>query len=339
MSITATDIQQALQAALKEAKNNTELLEKTAIYNPWFTPTQSLKALESWEISMNQYREWLAKESIENQILFSEKTVGVITAGNLPLVGLHDIICVLITGHRAKIKPSSQDNILLKFIVTTLLSHLPELNSRIEFTDGFIKDADAYIGTGSNNSARYFAYYFNQKPHIIRKNRNSVAIVTNETTTTEFGLLGEDIFTFFGMGCRNVTHLFVPKSFNFTPLFESWQHLNDMINPHKYANIYTYHKAILLMNWDKHMDNGFILLKENEAIHAPVSMLNFSYYAEIDGLLKELEAKTQEIQCIVGPANIVKTAENIIPFGQSQKPALWDYADNINTISFLKQLV
>lgn len=339
MSITATDIQQALQAALKEAKTNTDLLEKTAIYNPWFTPTQSLKALESWDKSMHQYQEWLTKESIKDPIHFSEKIVGVITAGNLPLVGLHDIMCVLITGHKAKIKPSSQDNVLLKFIINTLLSYLPELNSRIEFTDGFIKDADAYIGTGSNNSARYFTYYFNQKPHIIRKNRNSVAIVTNETTTPEFSLLGEDIFTFFGMGCRNVTHLFVPKSFNFTPLFESWQHHYDMINHHKYANNYTYHKAILLMNLDKHMDNGFILLKENEAIHAPVSMLNFSFYTEIGALLNELEAKTEEIQCIVGPENIAQTSGNIIPFGQSQKPALWDYADNINTISFLKQLV
>jgi len=211
MSISSTLLLQKLQEVISKGKNNHELLYKTSIHNPWFTLSQTQNALESWENSLASYKssEWLKRESIDT-IEFTQKYVGLILAGNLPLVGLHDVFCTLLVGHKAIVKLSSQDSILMKWVLEELTKELPNLNDRIILTEGLMKNADAYIGTGSNNSARYFEQYFKDKPHIIRKNRNSVALIEEDYTDQELVEIGKDVFSYFGMGCRNVTHLFLP---------------------------------------------------------------------------------------------------------------------------------
>ncbi|MCO6495710.1 MAG: acyl-CoA reductase [Bacteroidetes bacterium] len=315
---------------------NQALFRKAEVSNPWFTEQNCKTAFESWAYALREESatEWCKLESLGTSIKLSNKKVGLILAGNLPLVGLHDIICTIITGHFIIIKPSSQDSVLIKWIIDEISIALPELKERIEICEGFIKNADAYIGTGSNNSARYFEYYFKDKPNLIRKNRTSVAILDEDISDNDLKLLSKDVFSYFGMGCRNVTHLFVPEKFDFEKLFRIWQPNHELINHHKYANNYTYHKAILLMNLDKHFDTGYLIMVEREQIQSPVALLSYSYYTNKEMLRNKLNNEKENIQCIVsGNQSIIN---NTIAFGETQSPELWDYADGINTIVFLK---
>lgn len=314
------------------AQNNPEWIKCTSdayMYNPWFS-------LEQQAIAFNSWSEALKTEKVETWIKdikpsTEPKKVGIIMAGNIPMVGLHDLLCVLISGNNAVVKLSSQDETLMKRVIQSLIEIEPLLESRITITER-LNGLDGLIATGSNNSARYFEYYFKNVPHIIRKNRNSVAVITGNETEEEKYNLGKDIFTYYGMGCRNVTHLFLPKDYDLVNLIPSFHAFEEVVNHNKYANNYTYHKAILLMNLTPHIDTGYLLMREDAKIYAPVSILNYTYYDNESHLQNMLDDEKNNIQCICG------TDTKYIPFGKSQFPELTDYADGVNTFEFLANI-
>ncbi|MBF6609453.1 MAG: acyl-CoA reductase [Flavobacterium sp.] len=300
-------------------------------YNGWFTPEHVRFALSSWAraLTADNLNEWLQPYDFN---LVNQKTVALIMAGNVPLVGFHDFISVFLSGHRALIKTSSNDQLLLPFIVKYLISIAPELQGQFSFTEK-LQDFDAVIATGSNNTARYFEYYFRDKPSIIRKNRNSVAVLTGNESHAELVALGEDIFRYFGLGCRNVSKLFVPRDYNFDPFFAAMYEYKDVIYYEKYANNYDYNKAVFLMSNFKLLDNEFLTLKEDSSYSSPISSIFYEYYDDLDAINSRLQNDSEQIQCIVS-----SVANNAIPFGKAQKPELWDYADNVDTLRFLLSL-
>lgn len=309
------------------------LIELSQSHNGWFTPEQVYFSIESWA-------EALSKENLEKWISnynFSKvesKTVGLILAGNIPLVGFHDFLSVLISGHKVLVKTSSNDQHLLPFLASYLIEVAPELKNFITFTEGKLENFDAVIATGSNNTARYFEYYFKDKPSIIRKNRNSVAVLNGKETTEDLVNLGEDIFRYFGLGCRNVSKLFVPEDYDFKNFFEAIFAYQDIIKYEKYANNYDYNKAVFLMSLFQLLDNGFLTIKEDTSYASPISSVFYEFYKDINEVESRLQHDADSIQCVVSN-NLVS---NSIPFGQTQKPKLWDYADNIDTLDFLLQL-
>jgi hypothetical protein len=306
------------------------LINLSQSHNGWFTSEHVYYAIESWSKALQEdnLNQWLKKYD------FSEvkpKTVSLILAGNIPLVGFHDFLSVLITGHKVLVKTSSNDQHLIKFLANYLTAINPEIEGFITFTDGKLENFDAIIATGSNNTARYFEYYFKDKPSIIRKNRNSVAILTGNETREDLVKLGEDIFRYFGLGCRNVSKLFVPKNYDFQLFFESIYEFKDVIFYEKYSNNYDYNKAVFLMSNFKLLDNEFLTLKEDSSYASPITSIFFEYYDKIEEIKKKLVNDAEQIQCVVSSCYI----ENSIPFGQTQQPLLWDYADNLDTIEFL----
>ena len=255
-------------------------------------------------------------------------------AGNLPLVGFHDLLCVLVAGHKAIVKLSSDDRVLLPYLITQIRTFAPEWAEAVAFTDDKVTEYDAVIATGSDNTARYFEYYFGKKPHIIRKNRHSVAVLTGEETPEELQDLGKDIFLYYGLGCRSVSKLFVPQGYDFDLLFQAIYPYKDIIEEQKYANNYDYNKAVYLMSLYKLLENGFLLLKEDEHYGSPIATLFYEYYTNKETLKKKLATDREKIQCVVGHNFI----DGEIPFGQTQTPKLWDYADGVNTLTFLLNL-
>ncbi|RYJ44943.1 acyl-CoA reductase [Flavobacterium beibuense] len=309
------------------------LIKLSQSHNGWFTEEQVYFAAQSWAdaLTSENLDKWLNEYDFEN---VQPKTVGLILAGNIPLVGFHDFLSVLISGHRALVKTSSNDQLLLPFLAKYIVAVEPRFKDYISFTEGKLEGFDAVIATGSNNTARYFEYYFKNKPSIIRKNRNSAAVLTGNESKEELVQLGEDIFRYFGLGCRNVSKLFVPEGYNFTPFWEAVYEYRDIIQYEKYANNYDYNKAVFLMSNFKLLDNGFLTIKEDNSYSSPISSLFYEYYTNTDNLKAKLEDEKDHIQCIVG--NI--SGENTVAFGQTQKPQLWDYADNVDTIAFLSKI-
>jgi hypothetical protein len=306
-----------------------QLIQLSQSHNGWYTPEQVYFSIQSWAKALSQenLNQWT---SSYNFTTTESKTIALILAGNIPLVGFHDFISVLISGHNVLVKTSSNDQHLLPFLAKYLIAIQPELATQITFTEGKLDNFDAVIATGSNNTARYFEYYFKDKPSIIRKNRNSIAVLNGEETREQLIALGEDIFRYFGLGCRNVSKLFVPKGYSFDAFFEAIFEYQDVIHYEKYANNYDYNKAVFLMSNYKLLDNGFLTLKEDSSHASPISSVFYEYYENLDTVEKRLETENDSIQCIVSN-NLVK---NSIPFGQTQRPELWDYADNVDTISF-----
>ena len=251
-------------------------------------------------------------------------------AGNIPLVGFHDFLSVLLIGDHFVGKLSSNDNILLPFLAEELINIQPEFSNRIEFTKDRLPQFDKVIATGSNNTARYFEYYFKDKPHIIRKNRNSVAVLQGNETNEQLKALGEDIFQYFGLGCRNVSKLFVPKGYNFDVFFEAMYAYRDVINHHKYANNYDYNKAVYLMSSVKLLDNAFLLLKEDLNFSSPIGTLFYEFYSDEVQLQNRVKQEEENIQCIVGTHKFSE-----VDFGKAQHPELTEYADGVDTIKFL----
>ncbi len=318
------------------SKELDDIIINDRIYNPWFTEhniKDAVKAIgesltsENINLWINKYPELNNQKKI--------KTIGVVTAGNIPLVGFNDFITVLISGNKFLGKLSTKDNRLLKFIVDYLIDLDKEFESLIEFTEDKLEDFDAVIATGSNNTARYFEYYFGKYPHIIRKNRNSVAVLTGDETKEEIELLAKDVFSYFGLGCRSVSKLFVPDDYCFDNFFDNIIHYGDAYQHNKYANNYDYNKSVYLMNQIQHLDNGFVILKEDEGLSSPIGVLYYQYYNKIDDVKQFLEMNKTLVQCVVSNQDVVKDK---IPFGKAQQPELWDYADNIDTMSFLLNL-
>lgn len=311
-----------------------EAISKAEQHNGWFTKDNILFALQQWAnlLTKDQLDAWLSGYNIKTPE--APKTVGIVMAGNIPLVGFHDFLSVLLSGNRVMAKLSSNDKILLPFLANFLIKVEPELADRIQFIEGKMEGFDAVIATGSNNTGRYFEYYFGKKPNIIRKNRNSVAILTGEESKEELEALGEDIFRYYGLGCRNVSKIYVPKGYDFEPFFNAMYAYKDIIHQHKYANNYDYNKAVYLMSDFQLLDNGFLVLKEEEALASPISVLFYSHYETKEELMQVLENRKEDIQCLVtanGTGSEVK-------FGETQKPRLNDYADGVDTMAFLLQL-
>ncbi len=306
------------------------LIELSKSHNGWFTPEQVHFALQSWAEALTEenLNLWLSKYDFNN---VQPKNVALVLAGNIPLVGFHDFLAVLIAGHKVVVKTSSNDQKLVPFLSKYLISINPKLDNFITFTDGKLENFDAVIATGSNNTARYFEFYFKNKPSIIRKNRNSVAVLTGNETQEDLSNLGEDIFRYFGLGCRNVSKLFVPKDYNFDAFFQAIFQQKDVIYYEKYANNYDYNKAVFLMSNFKLLDNEFLTIKEDSSYSSPISSVFYEYYEDINEIKNRLQADAEQLQCIVSNGII----ENSISFGQSQKPNLWDYADNVDTLQFL----
>jgi hypothetical protein len=307
-----------------------DLINLSQSHNGWYTPEQVYFSIQSWSEALTEknLKQWLSKYELN---IKEPKNIALILAGNIPLVGFHDFLSVLITGHNVLIKTSSNDQYLLPFLAKYIIQIAPEFANKITFIEGKLENFDAVIATGSNNSARYFEYYFKDKPTIIRKNRNSIAVLNGEETTAQLTALGEDIFRYFGLGCRNVSKIFVPKDYSFVPFFEAIFQYQDVIHYEKYANNYDYNKAVFLMSNFKLLDNGFLTLKEDSSYGSPISSVFYEYYENSADLQSKLQADQHKIQCIVSN-NLI---ENSISFGQTQNPQLWDYADNIDTISFL----
>ncbi|WP_433777699.1 acyl-CoA reductase [Flavobacterium anhuiense] len=310
------------------------LIRLSQSHNGWYTPEQVYFSIQSWAeaLTAENIDKWLSAYSFDSaQDDKNGKTVALILAGNIPLVGFHDFLSVLITGNKALIKTSSNDQHLLPFLAKYLIAADENLKDSITFVEGKLENFDAVIATGSNNTSRYFEYYFKDKPSIIRKNRNSAAILTGKETHEDLEALGEDIFRYFGLGCRNVSKLYIPKDYSFDAFFQAMFKYQDVIHYEKYANNYDYNKAVFLMSNFKLLDNGFLTLKEDSSYASPISSVFYEYYENLDELEKRLQEDTDQIQCIVSN----NLTPNSIAFGETQKPQLWDYADNVDTITFL----
>lgn len=307
------------------------VLKKSEIENPWFSLENQKYALAQWVelLTLEKLHAWVDQYPSSK----TPKRLGLILAGNIPMVGFHDVLCVILSGHFAVIKLSSKDRLLSPFLLKLWNNEAEGLP--YELVDK-LENYDAVIATGSNNTAKYFEYYFKDFPHIIRKNRTSVAVLTGEESSDDLQKLAEDIFRYFGLGCRNVTHLLLPQEFLLDHLFESFSSFKDVINHHKYANNYDYNRAVYLLNQERFWDNNFVMLKESDALFSPLSVVHFKRYQTLTEVEDFLIKNQQEIQCVVG--NTVLKNKTLIPFGTSQSPDLTTYADDVNTMAFLQTL-
>lgn len=305
-----------------------DLIETQHLKNPWFTPANVRLALNNTadELTEENLVKWTATYPALNDTV-EPLNVGIIMAGNVPLVGFHDLLSVLITGNSAIVKTSSKDPDLIRLIADILISVNGEFNSRISISDGMLSGFDIVIATGSDNSSRYFEHYFGRYPNIIRKNRNSIAVIDGNESNEELEALGSDIFSYFGLGCRSISKLFVPEKFDMSEVTKNWEKYSALINHSKYAANYDFNKAVLLVNKEKFADTGYLILKEENVLSSPVAVLYYEFYNSQEQLNKYFRDNSDKIQCIVG--------SNYMPFGKAQSPALWDYADGIDTIDFI----
>ncbi|MGY5846713.1 acyl-CoA reductase [Salegentibacter sp. HM20] len=308
-----------------------EAINSSIHYNGWFTRENIVFSLQQWHNALKRknLQSWLQAYDLENS---GGKKVGIVMAGNIPLVGFHDFISVLLTGHSVLVKLSSQDKLMLPLIAQYLILLNPAYKDKIEFTENQLQDFDAVIATGSDNTARYFEYYFGNKPNIIRKNRNSVAVLSGNESHEDLKALGEDIFRYYGLGCRNVSKLYVPQGYDFDAFFKAIYEWRDIIQQNKYANNYDYNKAVYLMSEFKLLENSFLILKEDQNFASPIGGLFYEFYSDEKELGQKLKDNRDKLQCIVGKD------KNQIPFGKTQQPKLWDYADGVDPIAFLQQL-
>jgi len=306
-------------------------------YNPWFTPSQISFALKhiGLQLQQDQLEQWLSdyQENIAN--VQHPRKVGIVMAGNIPAVGFHDLLCVLMSGHQALVKLSSNDRFLIPFVADFLITFDKRFSALIDIIDKPLSGFDAVIATGSNNTSRYFESYFSKVPHIIRKNRNSVAVLSGKEGAEDLSNLCEDIFRYFGLGCRNVSRLFVPVGYSFDDLLKASEAYSEFAFHHKYASNYIYYQTIFLMNGQRFCDNGILLLKKENAYGSPVSVVYYTEYADIKEVNNQLLHDSDQLQCIL--SNIPEIA-GAKPFGTSQIPSLHDYADGVDTMAFLGEL-
>ena len=302
------------------------------VHNGWFGEKQvrrSVRAVSEWLVA-EVLLHWSSKYNWNNR----PKKVAIVMAGNIPLVGFHDFVCALISGNNLLVKLSSDDKILLPLITKMLIQLNPEFEDKVAFTESRMEDFDAVIATGSDNTARYFDHYFGKYPHIIRKNRNSVAVLTGKESKDDLIALGDDVFAYYGLGCRNVSKIYVPKNYNFDLLFEAFYEYKDVLDNKKYANNFDYYRALFLMGGNDMLENGFLLLREEPSLSSPISMLHYETYDSVEALQKHLETKADQIQCVVSALDL----PNSFALGQVQCPAVNDYADGVDTMEFLTNL-
>ncbi|UCS91609.1 acyl-CoA reductase [Echinicola marina] len=311
-----------------------ELAFRAENNNNWFTPDQVKLALQALVEMLDEkvLNEWMGKYEIADQV--QSKKVGVMMAGNIPAVGFHDLMVVLLTGHVAHVKLSSSDQVLMKWLVKELSELAPELAAKVVFEE-MLKGMEAYIATGSDNSARYFEYYFGKYPSVIRKNRSSVAVLDGTESILDYRELAKDIFQYYGLGCRNVSKIFLPEEQQLQGFLEAIEGYHFMLSHHKYLNNYDYNKSIYLVNGEPHLDNGFLLCKQSEELVSPIAVLYYEVYKDKGELDQKIEARKEKIQCIVSKGGWYPSS---FEFGQAQKPSVGDYADHVDTVAFLMEL-
>jgi hypothetical protein len=308
----------------------TEIIHRQHLINSWFTPENVISAVVAiaGELSLEKLVKWTnAYPELLNDV--NPLNAGIIMAGNIPLAGFHDFISVLISGNNLIAKTSSKDPELIVKIGDILCAIEPGFREKIEFTEGQLKNFDIVIATGSNNSSRYFEQYFGRFPNIIRKNRNSIAIIDGSETDEELESLASDIFLYFGLGCRNVSKIFIPKGYELETLTGKWGHFASLRGHEKYANNYDFSKAVYIVNRENFLDTGFLLLKKEKGLSSPVAVLYYENYESFSDLMNQMELQKDKIQCTVG--------HSLVPFGKAQSPHLWDYADGIDTLEFLSK--
>ena len=312
------------------------IMHRTKYNNAWFTienQQRAVNAIATHFLNKDKLEGWVEKYNLPQKV--EPKSVGLVMAGNIPLVGFHDLLSVFVSGHKSKIKLSDKDRFLLPYLLKILAKADPRTESYFEITDR-LSDFDAVIATGSNNSARYFETYFAKVPNIIRKNRNAVAVLNGAESENELKALGKDIFRYFGLGCRNVSKLYIPEGYDFNLLLEKLHDYKEIVMHHKYKNNFDYNLALLMMNRTTYWNNGCIILTENESIASRIALVHFEYYQDTEKLEVELANRKEEIQCIVSQNKLGGFEK--IDFGKAQEPALDDYADGVDTLAFLKNL-
>jgi len=326
----------AIQVLIDDLPDNhesplSEALVQARNKNAWFVNSNSINALKEIcnILEINNLKK-LFKANIElNNERGEPKIIGIVMAGNIPAVGFHDLLCVLVSGHKAKVRLSSDDSILIPALTSILFEMHSEFQNMVEYVTQ-LSGMDAVIATGSNNTARYFDYYFGKYPSLIRKNRNSIAVLSGQETEAELNQLGHDIFDYFGLGCRNVSKVYVPVGYSFNPFFEAIELNSSLMEHNKYMNNYDYHRALFLLDGIPFLTNNFLIVRENEAYATPVSVLHYEYYSSVEDLEKKLEGDKELIQCRVGA--------NGLPFGSAQQPDILDYADGVDTMQWLLTL-
>lgn len=312
--------------------NLSTIAQQSLRANPWFTQESIALSLSGWVHALQ--RERVEKWLIGHKPVKKSLKVGVVAAGNIPLVGLHDFLCVLVSGHTLLYKKSQNDQFLIEHMFGLLKEIDPSLADKVFFVDK-LKDMDAVIATGSNNTSRYFEYYFSKVPNIIRKNRTSVAVLSGSESLEEYESLAGDIFSYYGLGCRNVSKLYIPQEYDLLRLLPILEQYKEVMNNNKYMNNYDYNRTMLLMNQHPFYDTANAILVESERLHSSVSVLHYQRYDALESVKKELKEHSEEIQCIVSKSDI---GLNKVDFGQTQYPDLWDYADNINVLQFLTNI-
>jgi len=327
----------ALGSAMRDAASGIEndpssrflkLIDTLENSNPWFTPDNVRMALRAigGKLTEARLREWLGRyPEIPDHTL--DSTVGVVMAGNIPLVGFHDLLCVLISGNRLNAKISSKDSLLMRAVTGFISEADPDLGRCITLTDGTLSGFDAVIATGSDNTSRYFEYYFRGWPSIIRRNRSSAAVLDGSETDEELKLLGGDVFAYFGLGCRSISKLFLPGRYDVTRLTSCWQEWERLRGHQKYAVNYDHSKALMIVNRQPFTDTGYLLLRQDPSLTPPMAVLNYDFYASGEQLKRELETAANNLQCVTG--------HGYTPLGKAQQPELWEYADDVDTILFL----
>lgn len=306
-----------------------QTIQKAYQKNTWFTPfftTLSARHIATHYLQKEALEKWVNSYTVPDD--FTPQKIGIVMAGNIPLVGFHDFLCAFMSGHKQVIKLSSKDDVLLPYLVHVMALENKEVENEILFADR-LNGLDAYLATGSNNSSRYFEQYFGKFPHIIRRNRTSVAILTGHESEDELEKLSDDIHLYFGLGCRNVTKIYVPEEYDFVPFIKAMDKYKYFEDHHKYKNNYDYQLSLLLLNHQFYMTNGTTLLTENKNIFSPISTVHYEYYRDA-GILAQALEQNEDVQCIVG--------NRYIPFGQAQQPTLSQYADGVDTMDFLVNL-
>jgi hypothetical protein len=307
-----------------------ELTRSVRIFNGWFTEKEVKNSFKAWgnQLSSENIEKWIKSYVLDD--IESSKEVGIIMAGNIPLVGFHDYVCCYIAGYRSKIKLSSDDDKLFPAILNILNHFDNTVKERSEIVIAQLKGIDGIIATGSDNTSRYFEQYFEKYPNIIRRSRTSVALITGTESEEDLQGLANDVFAFYGLGCRNVTKVFLPKGYDLDNLFKAFFPFQYVSENNKYANNYDYHKAVFMMEQYDLLENGFLIMKEDQSLHSPIGTLYYEYYNDANSIQEHLKQLDENIQCVV--------SQKDIPFGKAQNPELWDYADNIDTMDFLLDL-
>lgn len=312
-------------------------VKKANAANGWFTIDNVKYAIMSLGkmLKNDNLNKWIERYESDFCLGNNARKIGVIMAGNIPAVGFHDLLCVLISGNKILIKSSSADDHLIRFIADLLIEIEPEFEKYIQFAGDKLKDFDAIIATGSNNTSRYFEHYFGKFPNIIRKNMNAVALLNGNETNADIEGLAEDVFRYFGMGCRNVSAILAPNDYDMERITSGFQSWEQIIDHNKYYNNYVYYKTLSTLNIEQYYDGGFYIMKASESIPGPLSVINIISYNSLDDAKNFIEDHLQEIQCV---ASIESSVKKHVKPGQTQNPELWDYADEIDTMKFLISL-